>query len=62
MRLGPCLRLADPASASNLTFGTPDEPTAAASRGIDNAEPEIRWYGVGGEMAPSSLRLIDGVC
>jgi hypothetical protein len=41
MRPGPCLGLADAASASNLTFGTPGEPTTATSQGIDNAEPEI---------------------
>ncbi|SRR6266404_2442874 len=41
MRPGPCLRLADPASASNLTFGTPGLPQRSARRAIDNAEPEI---------------------
>jgi hypothetical protein len=51
MRPRPCLRLADPASASNLTFGTAGEPTAASNRGIDNAEPEGALWLVCGSQA-----------
>jgi hypothetical protein len=54
MRPGPCLRLADPASASNLTFGIPGLAAAVASGGIDNAEPEIP-----GQASPTPRSHLD---